>query len=153
MNARLVAGYCWKWNSKTDASAYDIEFPAEGFQMQWNLASDSSLWIMKDDSINQVGCIHTCQGLEIDYVGVIIGPDLLIRDGKVVTNPSKRASSDKSVFGWKKRMKEAPEQAAAELDLIIKNTYRTLMTRGMKGCYIFSEDEETRNWFRGIKLK
>jgi uncharacterized protein len=148
--ARLVAGYCWKWNSKTDASAYDIVFPAEDFQMQWNLASDSSLWIMKEESINQIGCIHTCQGLEIDYVGVIIGPDLLIRDGKVVTDPSKRASSDKSVFGWKKLMKEEPSRAAAELDLIIKNTYRTLMTRGMKGCYIFSEDEETRDWFRGI---
>lgn len=148
--ARLVAGYCWKWNSKTDASAYDIVFLAEDFQMQWNLASDSSLWIMKEESINQVGCIHTCQGLEIDYVGVIIGPDLLIRDGKVVTDPSKRASSDKSVFGWKKLMKEEPLRAAAELDLIIKNTYRTLMTRGMKGCYIFSDDEETRDWFRGI---
>ena len=148
--ARLVAGYCWKWNSKTDASAYDIVFPAEDFQMQWNLASDSSLWIMKEESINQIGCIHTCQGLEIDYVGVIIGPDLLIRDGKVVTDPSKRASSDKSVFGWKKRMQEAPARATAELDLIIKNTYRTLMTRGMKGCYIFSDDEETRDWFRGI---
>ena len=148
--ARLVAGYCWKWNSKTDASAYDIVFPAEDFQMQWNLASDSSLWIMKEESINQIGCIHTCQGLEIDYVGVIIGPDLLIRDGKVVTDPSKRASSDKSVFGWKKLMKEEPLRATAELDLIIKNTYRTLMTRGMKGCYIFSDDEETRNWFRGI---
>jgi DUF2075 family protein len=147
--ARLVAGYCWKWNSKTDASAYDIVFPAEDFQMQWNLASDSSLWIMKEESINQIGCIHTCQGLEIDYVGVIIGPDLLIRDGKVVTDPSKRASSDKSVFGWKKLMKEEPLRAAAELDLIIKNTYRTLMTRGMKGCYIFSDDEETRDWFRG----
>jgi len=48
-------------------------------------------------------------------------------------------------------MKEAPKQATAELDLIVKNTYRTLMTRGMKGCYIFSEDEETRNWFRGIR--
>jgi len=148
--ARLVAGYCWKWNSKTDASAYDIVFPAEDFQMQWNLASDSSLWIMKEESINQIGCIHTCQGLEIDYVGVIIGPDLLIRDGKVVTDPSKRASSDKSVFGWKKLMKEEPLRAAAELDLIIKNTYRTLMTRGMKGCYIFSDDKETRDWFRGI---
>ena len=148
--ARLVAGYCWKWNSKTNASAYDIVFPAEDFQMQWNLASDSSLWIMKEESINQIGCIHTCQGLEIDYVGVIIGPDLLIRDGKVVTDPSKRASSDKSVFGWKKLMKEEPLRAAAELDLIIKNTYRTLMTRGMKGCYIFSDDEETRDWFRGI---
>jgi uncharacterized protein len=148
--ARLVAGYCWKWNSKTDASAYDIVFPAEDFQMQWNLASDSSLWIMKEESINQIGCIHTCQGLEIDYVGVIIGPDLLIRNGKVVTDPSKRASSDKSVFGWKKLMKEEPLRAAAELDLIIKNTYRTLMTRGMKGCYIFSDDEETKDWFRGI---
>lgn len=149
--ARLVAGYCWKWNSKNDASAFDIEFPAEGFQMQWNLASDSSLWIVKKESIDQIGCIHTCQGLEIDYVGVIIGPDLVIRNGKVVTDPSKRASSDKSVFGWKKLMKEEPSRAAAELDLIIKNTYRTLMTRGMKGCYIFSEDEETRNWFRGKK--
>ena len=150
--ARLVAGYCWKWNSKTDASAYDIVFPAEDFQMQWNLASDSSLWIMKEESINQIGCIHTCQGLEIDYVGVIIGPDLLIRDGKVVTDPSKRASSDKSVFGWKKLMKEEPLRAAAELDLIIKNTYRTLMTRGMKGCYIFSDDEETRDWFNRLNL-
>jgi DUF2075 family protein len=150
--ARLVAGYCWKWNSKTDASAYDIVYPAEDFQMQWNLASDSSLWIMKEESINQIGCIHTCQGLEIDYVGVIIGPDLLIRDGKVVTDPSKRASSDKSVFGWKKLMKEEPLRAAAELDLIIKNTYRTLMTRGMKGCYIFSDDEETRDWFNRLNL-
>jgi uncharacterized protein len=151
--ARLVAGYCWKWNSKTDASAYDIVFPAEDFQMQWNLASDSSLWIMKEESINQIGCIHTCQGLEIDYVGVIIGPDLLIRNGKVVTDPSKRASSDKSVFGWKKLMKEEPLRAAAELDLIIKNTYRTLMTRGMKGCYIFSDDEETRDWFNRLNLR
>lgn len=145
--ARLVAGYCWKWISKNDPSAYDIEFPLEGFQMQWNLASDKSLWIVKEDSINQIGCIHTCQGLEIDYVGVIIGPDLIIRNGKVITNPSKRASSDKSVFGWKKLMKEDPSRAQFELDLIIKNTYRTLMTRGMKGCYIYSEDEETREWF------
>jgi DUF2075 family protein len=113
------------------------------------LASDSSLWIVKEESINQIGCIHTCQGLEIDYVGVIIGPDLIIRNGKVVTDPSKRASTDKSVFGWKKFSKEDPIRASEELDLIIKNTYRTLLTRGMKGCYIFSEDEETRDWFRG----
>ena len=58
--------------------------------------------------------------------------------------------TDKSVFGWKKLMKEEPARAAVELDLIIKNTYRTLMTRGMKGCYIFSDDEETRDWFRRI---
>ena len=149
--ARLVAGYCWKWNSRNNKEAYDIEFPSEDFRMQWNLASDSSLWIVKEESINQIGCIHTCQGLEIDYVGVIIGPDLIIRNGKVVTDPSKRASTDKSVFGWKKFSKEDPIRASEELDLIIKNTYRTLMTRGMKGCYIFSEDEETRDWFKGYK--
>lgn len=145
--ARLVAGYCWKWVSQKDPSAYDIEFPSEGFQMQWNLASDKSLWIVKEESINQIGCIHTCQGLEIDYVGVIIGPDMVIRNGKVITDPSKRASSDKSVSGWKKLMKDDPSRAQVQLDLIIKNTYRTLMTRGMKGCYIYSEDEETREWF------
>jgi len=146
--ARMVAGYCWKWKSKKDLNAMDIAFPNENFYMQWNLASDSSLWILKDESINQIGCIHTCQGLEIDYIGVIIGPDLIIRNGKVHTDVSKRASSDRSVFGWKKYIKQNPEEAPIVLDAIIKNTYRTLMTRGMKGCFIFSEDEETRDWFR-----
>jgi DUF2075 family protein len=148
VNARLVAGYCWKWKSKKDLSFFDIEFPNENFQMQWNLATDSSLWILKKDSINQIGCIHTCQGLEIDYIGVIIGPDLIVRNGKIITDVSKRASTDKSVFGWKKYIKEYPAIAELELQAIIKNTYRTLMTRGMKGCYVFSQDEETRNWFR-----
>ncbi len=146
--ARLVAGYCWKWPSKKDASAYDIEFPEHDFRMKWNLVEDGSTWIISPKSVNEVGCIHTCQGLEVDYVGVIIGEDLVVRNGVVHTDVTKRASSDKSVQGYKKLLKESPEEAKEQLDLIIKNTYRTLMTRGMKGCYVYCVDEELREWMK-----
>jgi DUF2075 family protein len=144
--ARLVAGYCWKWPSKKDFNAYDIEFPEYDFRMKWNLTEDGSTWIISPKSVNEVGCIHTCQGLEVDYIGVIIGDDLIVRNGVVITDASKRASSDNSVKGYKKLMKENPEEAKEQLDLIIKNTYRTLMTRGIKGCYVYCVDEETREW-------
>jgi DUF2075 family protein/DNA replication protein DnaC len=146
--ARLVAGYCWKWNSKNNGSEYDIIIDRNGFKMRWNLSSDGSLWIISKESVNEVGCIHTCQGLEVDYIGVIIGPDLMMKDGKLLTNPHARASSDKSVFGYKKLLKQSPEETKAKLDLIIKNTYRTLMTRGMKGCYIYCIDQELGNYLR-----
>ncbi len=150
--ARMVAGYCWKWPSKKDFNAYDIEFPEYDFRMKWNLTEDGSTWIISPKSVNEVGCIHTCQGLEVDYIGVIIGDDLIVRNGIVITDASKRASSDNSVKGYKKMMKENPAEAKEQLDLIIKNTYRTLMTRGMKGCYVYCTDEETREWFKnGIK--
>jgi uncharacterized protein len=145
--ARVVAGYCWPWASKKSPSAYDIQIA--DYKRRWNLADDGSLWIMQPNSIEEVGCIHTCQGLELEYVGVIIGPDLIVRDGQVLTQPDKRAKQDRTIFGWKKRLQETPEQTARQLDLIIKNTYRTLMTRGMKGCYVYSEDDETRAYLRG----
>jgi hypothetical protein len=63
--ARLVAGYCWNWESKKNKAAKDISFPEFGFGMQWNLASDGNLWIMAPESVREVGCIHTCQGLEV----------------------------------------------------------------------------------------
>ena len=147
--ARLVAGYCWDWVSKRDNAAanYDISFPEHNFAMKWNLADHGSLWIVKPESVSEVGCIHTCQGLEIDYVGVIIGPDFVVRDGHVVTDASKRARSDSSVKGYKTQFRENPESAKAKADLIIKNTYRTLMTRGAKGCYLYCTDAETNAWF------
>jgi uncharacterized protein len=74
--SRVVAGYCWKWPSKKKPQAWDIELPAFDYRRQWNLDKDGSLWIVTPGSVEQVGCIHTCQGLELDYVGVIIGPDL-----------------------------------------------------------------------------
>lgn len=118
------------------------------YRKRWNLDVDGSLWIIAPNSINEVGCIHTCQGLEVDYIGVIIGPDLIVRDGRVKTVPAARDRYDKTLRGHKVRAKADPEKAAAEADLIIKNTYRTLMTRGMKGCYVYCSDEETASYFR-----
>ncbi|MDT4839375.1 hypothetical protein FQZ97_731640 [compost metagenome] len=145
--ARVVAGYCWPWRSKKDASAHDIVI-GDNYKRQWNLDQDGSLWIIAENSIEQVGCIHTCQGLEVDYIGVIIGPDLIVRNGQVITAPDQRDKHDKSIRGYKKLMKEHPDLAKQETDLIIKNTYRTLMTRGMKGCYVFCTDQETEKYLR-----
>lgn len=147
-SARIVAGYCWKWISKKDPEAFDIEIPEHDFKMQWNLTKDGMLWILKPESVKEAGCIHTCQGLEVDYVGVIIGDDFIIRNGKVITNLNNRASSDKSVSGHKKLFKADPEAHANLSDKIIKNTYKTLMTRGQKGCYIYCTDKETREFFK-----
>lgn len=146
--ARIVAGYCWDWISKNDAKLKDISIEEHDFAMKWNLASDGNLWILKPDSVNEVGCIHTCQGLETDYIGVIIGSDFVIRDGVAVTDASKRAKTDASIKGYKSLLRDNPSAAKQKADAIIKNTYRTLMTRGMKGCYIYCTDQETNAWFK-----
>ena len=86
----------------------------------------------------------------MDYIGVIIGEDFIVRNGQVITDVSKRASSDKSVHGYKKQLLEMPAETRAMLDLVIKNTYRTLMTRGMKGCYVYFVDKETGDYFKSI---
>ncbi len=148
--SRMVAGYCWDWRSKKDADAFDIEFPEHDFAAQWNLNDDGHLWILKPNSVEQVGCIHTCQGLELDYVGVIIGPDLLVRNGEVITDGFARSKNDTTMHGFKGLHKRDPEAARAAADEIVKNTYRTLMTRGAKGCYVWSEDEETRAYFEQL---
>lgn len=146
--SRMVAGYCWQWLSKKDPELYDVVVPEYDFQMRWNLTTDGSLWIVSPESVNEIGCIHTCQGLEVDYIGVIIGPDLYANGDNVLTEPYARAKSDKSVFGYKKFLKTKPEEAKETLNTIIKNTYRTLMTRGMKGCYIYCVDKELEKYFR-----
>jgi DUF2075 family protein len=149
-SARMVAGYCWDWISKNNLKENDIEFPEYDFSMKWNLAQESMLWIAKPDSVKEIGCIHTCQGLEVDYVGVIVGPDLIYRNGKVLVDPSKRSKMDSSIKGYKKLLSENREVAEEKIGAIIKNTYRTLLTRGIKGCYIYSVDKETNNWLKGL---
>lgn len=146
--ARMVAGYCWDWKGKKDPEIRDVVIPEHDFAMRWNLDVDGSLWIVAEDSVSEIGCIHTCQGLELDYVGVVVGKDLIIRNGRVVTDAAKRARQDHSVRGYKKMLREHPDTARALADRIIKNTYRTLMTRGQKGCYVFCVDEETNQFFR-----
>ena len=147
--SRVVAGYCWDWVSKQDKNAYDICFPEFSFRKKWNLQGGEP-WLIGRDSIEQIGCIHTCQGLELDYVGVIIGPDMTFRDGRIVTDGFKRSGTDKSLSGFKQLFKQNPDKAMQEADQIIKNTYRTLMTRGMKGCYVYCCDAALAEHFRQL---
>lgn len=141
--ARLLAGYCWNWNKKEQNNSEYHDIVIGDFGMSWNLYAGEP-FAVSDTSINEVGCIHTAQGLEFDYVGVIIGDDLRYEDGHIVTDFTKRAKTDQSLKGIKKLYKENPEEALARADEIIKNTYRTLLTRGMKGCYVYCTDNSLK---------
>ena len=148
--SRVVAGYCWDWVSKKNRNEFDIKVPEFGFQAEWNLDLANQAWIVREDSVEEVGCIHTCQGLELDYVGVIVGPDLVFTDGELVSIPAARAKTDRSLHGYQKEMKENPVLASQKADEIIRNTYRTLMSRGMKGCYVYFTDQATADYFRKL---
>ncbi len=144
--SRMLAGYCWDWAkvSENNANIHDIKIG--DFEMSWNLRN--SLFAVDDFSIDQIGCIHTSQGLEFDYVGLIIGDDMRYEDHHIVTDVSKRAKTDQSMKGIKKLDKQDHCKAEKKADEIIKNTYRTLMTRGMKGCYIYCTDQNLRNYLK-----
>lgn len=149
--ARLLAGYCWDWDKsqRSNSNHHDIVIDQFDFSMSWNLGSDGMEWIIKESSIYEIGCIHTAQGLELDYIGVIIGKDLRYENGQIVTDVTQRASTDQSVKGWKSMMKKDPETTKKLADEIIKNTYRTLLTRGMKGCYVYCENLDLRDYLIG----
>ena len=149
--SRIVAGYCWEWptgNTRKDTNYHEIEIPEYNFGISWNLDSGEDFAI-GSTSVNEAGCIHTVQGLEFDYVGVIIGDDLRYENGHIVTDYTKRAKSDNSLRGINKVAKEQGQEVANKIaDDIIKNTYRTLMTRGMKGCYVYCTNKELKEYLR-----
>ena len=145
--SRILAGYCWNWPKagRADTNVHEIEIG--DFGISWNLDGGEAFAI-SESSVNEAGCIHTTQGLEFEYVGVIIGDDLRYEENHLVTDFTKRAKTDQSIRGLKKMSKENPEQAQKLADEIIKNTYRTLMTRGMKGCYVYATDEGLREYLK-----
>ncbi len=145
--ARILAGYCWEWikAGKNQSDVYDIQI--DDFEMSWNLGSTST-YAIDEDSINEIGCIHTAQGLEFDYVGVIIGDDMRFEDGHILTDGFSRAISDHSIKGFKTLYKNDPDEAKRRADEVIKNTYRTLMTRGLKGCYVYCTDSNLADHLR-----
>lgn len=151
--SRLVAGYCWNWptgNTRNDTNFHEITIPEHNFEISWNLDGGEAFAI-GENSINEAGCIHTVQGLEFDYVGVIIGDDIRYENGHILTDYTKRAKTDTSLNGIKKLAKEQGQDKANIIaDAIIKNTYRTLMTRGMKGCYIYCTDSQLSAYFKKI---
>ena len=137
--SRIVAGYCYDWNVKNKRGEWDIILP-NGFKAIWNLENDD-IWAINANSFEEVGCIHTCQGMEFDYVGVIIGRDLLYNGNKVITNKYAISKDDKTS---KIRICRNEELA----DRLIKNTYKVLLTRGQKGCYIYCEDKNLSEYIK-----
>lgn len=140
--SRMVAGYCYDWDVKNNRGDYDIYLPC-GFKAKWNLANDK-IWAINPNSFEEVGCIHTAQGLEFDYVGVLVGRDLYYDSvsGRVETDSSAISTDDKSsgIRG------ASPEKARR----LILNTYRTLLTRGQKGCYVYCEDDALREYMKNM---
>lgn len=145
--ARMLAGYCWNWEKSQANNSNYHDIKIGDFEMSWNLEHGEP-FAVADTSINEIGCIHTSQGLEFDYVGVIIGDDIRYENGEVITDFTKRAKTDNSLKGIKSLYKTNPEEAQKRADEIIRNTYRTLLTRGMKGCYIYCVDPELEQYLK-----
>lgn len=145
--SRILAGYCWNWPRAGRADTNTHEITIGDFEISWNLDGGEA-FALSPTSINEAGCIHTTQGLEFEYVGVIIGDDLRYEGDHVVTDYTKRAGTDRSIKGLKKMEREDPKHALKLADEIIKNTYRTLMTRGMKGCYVYATDPNLRSYLK-----
>ncbi len=136
--ARVVAGYAWPWKTKNDRTAFDIEI--EGLKLRWN--SQIHDWVNSPNALNEVGCIHTVQGYDLNYVGVIIGAELSYDKEKKCLIVNKDKYYD--VNG--KRSISDPE----ELLRYIINIYKTLLTRGIKGTYVYVVDEGLREYFRKV---
>lgn len=145
--SRILAGYCWNWNKKEQNNTHFHDIKIGTFGISWNL-KNTSTYAIDPGSVNEAGCIHTSQGLEFDYVGVIIGEDLRYENGCIITDFTKRAKTDSSLRGIVSLYKKEPAKALKIADELIKNTYRTLMTRGMKGCYVYCCDKSLADYLR-----
>jgi hypothetical protein len=145
--ARLTAGFCWPWsNPKSDGTLVE-DVVIGDYARPWNAKSDSghlatgipkeSLWAYDSGGVNQIGCVYTAQGFEFDYVGVIFGPDLAYLPEAADWKGDKTKSYDTVV-----------KRSGDRFTQMVKNTYRVLLTRGMKGCYVHFMDKNTENFFR-----
>jgi hypothetical protein len=146
--ARLVAGFCWPWSDPEDVGELVPDVRVGDWSMPWNAKSDgkklapgipkSDFWASTKEGIDQVGCVYTAQGFEFDYVGAIFGPDLVYRptDGGWVGQPDQ--SHDRVVRSG------VTEQQFTDF---VKSTYRVLLTRGLRGGYLYFMDAPTRDFF------
>ena len=143
--ARILAGYAWRWTAagegNADGGVSDVEIAEYDFRMPWNSRKVGTTWAINPRGIDQVGCIHTSQGLEFDYVGVIVGTDLKFDSQKLDYYTDWKDYKDAS---GKKSLKNDPEK----LNQFVRNIYKILMTRGMKGCYVYFVDKEAEKFFR-----
>lgn len=133
--SRLLAGYAWEWNtSKDEYIDYDIEI--EGVKFRWNSVTED--WVDSPNAINEVGCIHTIQGYDLNYAGVIIGPEISYDESKreIVIDRDKYLD-----FNGRRAISDP-----RELEIYIKNIYKTLLTRGIYGTYVYVVDQKLREY-------
>jgi len=147
VSARMTAGYCWKWSKPRSDGTLVEDVVIGDYRRPWNAQPDAgrlargipkaSLWAYEPGGIEQVGCVYTAQGFEFDYAGVIFGPDLVydFDRGDWVGHPKR--SFDGTVKRGKDRFTE-----------FVKNTYRVLLSRGLKGCYVHFMDKDTERFVR-----
>ena len=152
--SRIIAGYTHRWVS-LDAfrrngnnfynTPYDFDYP-DGFKMRWNkgmgMVDVSYSYLDDKESINEIGCIHTAQGLDLQYAGVIIGKDIIYRNGKIQFNKAANVDTVTSKIA-------SQDDALAEK--LIRNTYNVLLTRGMRGTIIYCEDKELNEYIKSLK--
>ncbi|WP_334663385.1 DUF2075 domain-containing protein [Streptomyces cyaneofuscatus] len=147
--ARMSAGYCWKWTTKITSSmnALPTDVVIGDWARPWNLYGDRALlgappaplWATAPEGFGQVGCVYTAQGFEYDWSGVIMGPDLVWRTDRWVVD--RTASKDPSF---------TKATSDDDVDRLVRNTYKVLLTRGMIGTVVYSTDPETREKLRTL---
>lgn len=148
-SARITAGYCWPWSDARKDGTLVPDVQIGTWSRPWNSKSDrrigeappSALWATDDGGFGQVGCIYTAQRFEYDWNGVILGPDLVWRDGRFVTVRSANKDPD---F---RNSKTVPDN---RFDILVRHVYKVLLTRGMIGTVIYSTDRETRAALRAL---
>ena len=138
---RVLSGDVFPWISMNDKTQIDINI--DEFHAQWN---KSKFFAVDPNSIDEVGCIHTSQGMEFEYVGLIVGDDLLYRDGKVTTDYTRHPKGS-GEFRRPHQRKPNPEDSVI-IDQLIRNTYKVLFTRGQKGLYLYIMDEALREYLK-----
>lgn len=147
--ARMSAGYCWPWSDPRPDETLVPDVVIGDWARPWNLKGDrrvgtappAALWASDPGGIGQVGCVYTAQGFEYDWSGVIIGPDLLWRDGGFVSNRSANSDPD---------FRSVKNVSDEQFDALVRNVYKVLLTRGMVGTVLYSTDAETRDALRRL---
>lgn len=144
---RVTAGFCWEWSNPNPDGTLKNDVVIDDYRRPWNARPEarrlapgipkSNLWAHDPNGIDQIGCVYTAQGFEFDYVGVIFGNDLVYNFDKQTWRGQPENSADTVVGRSKDRFLE-----------LVKNTYRVLLSRGMKGCYVCFLDKDTERFFK-----
>ena len=140
--SRMLSGDVFPWASRTDKTQIDINIG--DFHAQWNKKDN---FAVNPNSIDEVGCIHTSQGMDFAYVGLIIGDDLIYRNGKVLTDYTKHP--DKAAEYKRPHQQKVNPEDQPIIDRLIRNTYKVLMTRGNKGLYLYIMDNQLKEYIKG----